>query len=221
MSISDAFDRMRHRGPRDHGNHFRRRIQIRLTMALCVLVLLGTLHPCWAQPSQQVMNLNNEGVKALNNKNWQLAFDKLTEAHELDPTYNLPKDNLIIAHNYYGEQLKTSNPAEALKQFHQAVYLCLKWGRQPNYIILENIGAVIEKLGKKPNSFAERVALGEESRAKSDNVGAAAEYWTALQLKDDAQVHTKLGDSFRSLGQSELATAEYAVAGKKEHPSEP
>ena len=72
--------------------------------------------------NNQVIEINNEGVKALNAGNTQLALQKFAQALKADPNYQLARDNLAIAHNNYGLQLQ-NNPKAAIKEFHQALYL--------------------------------------------------------------------------------------------------
>src|SRR6185437_3930872 len=141
--------------------------------------------------SSQVIGLNNDGVKALNSSNYQLAIQKFEAALKLDPNYKLARDNLAIAHNNYGLQLRNT-PAEALKQFHQALYLNMS-----NATTMQNVDGIIKMMGKDPHSFADRVALGDQARLAADFVGAIIEYSAALKLKDDAKIHVKLGDVYR------------------------
>src|SRR5277367_3276335 len=115
------------------------------TLLVVLLALFLSSCPCSADQKTDVINLNNAGVKALNDGHFPLAIDKLKEALKLDPSYNLPKDNLVIAHNLYGEALrKAHKPGEALKQFHEAAYLTGKWGMTENYITLESIDDLIK-----------------------------------------------------------------------------
>ncbi|MBS2002919.1 MAG: tetratricopeptide repeat protein, partial [Cyanobacteria bacterium SZAS LIN-5] len=161
----------------------------------------------WAD-SSQVIGLNNDGVKALNSNNYQLAIQKFEAALKLDPNYKLARDNLAIAHNNYGLQLR-NNPAEALKQFHQALYL-----NQTNVTTMQNVEGIIRMMGKDPKSFADRVALGDQARLAADFVGAIIEYSAALKLKDDPKIHVKLGDVYRVRDETDKAIAEYQAAAR-------
>ena len=77
----------------------------------------------WQAParadSNQVINLNNQGVKALNAGTFSEAVKDFQAALNLDPSYQLARDNLAIAHNNYGLQLK-NDPKKALKEFQGA-----------------------------------------------------------------------------------------------------
>ncbi len=97
-------------------------------MFASALAIFALSNITWLSPqasyadSNQVIELNNDGVRALNSGNVQLAIQKFEQALKLDPTYQLARDNLAIAHNNAGLQLK-NNPKEAIKEFHQAIYL--------------------------------------------------------------------------------------------------
>jgi tetratricopeptide (TPR) repeat protein len=158
----------------------------------------------------QVISLNNDGVKALNSGNIQLAIQKFQQALQLDPNYKLARDNLAIAHNNYGLQLRT-NPKEALKEFHQALYL-----NPDNGTTLSNVEGIIRMMGKNPRSFADRVALGEDARHSSDFVGAIIEFSEALKIKDDPKLHIELGDIYRVKDESEKAINQYKLAAQSD-----
>jgi len=155
-----------------------------------------------------VVALNNDGVQALNKGNFALAISKFEEALKQDATYQLARDNLAIAHNNYGLQLR-NNPKEALKQFHKALYL-----NRTNATTLQNVEGIIRIMGKNPKSFQDRVELGDQSRLSGDFIGAIVEYSEALKLKDDAKLHIKLGDVYRVRGEDDKAVQEYLLAAK-------
>lgn len=166
---------------------------------------LGT--PALADQSQ-VINLNNEGVKALNAGNYQNAIQFFEGALKQDPNYTLARDNLAIAHNNYGLQLR-NQPKEALKQFHKALYL-----NRQNATTLQNVEGIIRMMGLNPRNFADRVKLGDEARLSGDFIGAIIEYEAACQIKDDPKIHVKLGDVYRVRGEDDKAIKEYIAASK-------
>jgi tetratricopeptide (TPR) repeat protein len=157
-----------------------------------------------------VILLNNDGVKALNSGNTQLAIQKFQQALQLDPNYKLARDNLAIAHNNYGLQLR-GNPKEALKEFHQALYL-----NPDNSTTLSNVEGIIRMMGKNPRSFADRVGLGEDSRHSSDFVGAIIEFSEALKIKDDPKLHVELGDIYRVRDEADKAINQYKLAAQSD-----
>lgn len=179
-------------------------LALSITVQFCVPQLYA---PAFADQGQ-IINLNNEGVKALNASNFQAAISAFEGALKLDPTYKLARQNLAIAHNNYGLQLR-NNPKEALKQFHKALYLDLT-----NTTTMANVEGIIKMMGKNPKSFADRVELGDQARASADFIGAIIEYSAALQLKDDPKLHIKLGDVYRVRGDDDKAITEYTAAAR-------
>ena len=178
---------------------------------LLVVCLIGLSFESTAIADQnQVISLINEGVKALNSGNIQLAIQKFEQALQLDPNYKLARDNLAIAHNNYGLQLRGS-PKEALKEFHQALYL-----NPDNATTLSNVEGIIRMMGKNPRAFADRVALGEDSRHASDFVGAIIEFNEALKLKDDPKLHVELGDIYRVKDDADKAINQYKLAAQSD-----
>jgi tetratricopeptide (TPR) repeat protein len=180
-------------------------------------IFVAFSNPCFADQLTAEDNhtkaamLNNEGVQAVNERNYQFAIEKFTKALELDPTYNLAHENLAMAHNNYGIAL-ANDPPEALKQFHEAAYLRMNTERASAN--LENINSILRVMGKDPKLFIDRVKLGDEERTNADWHGAIVEYSLALQLQDDQQVHKKLGDIYKQVGQNDKAKSEYAAADR-------
>jgi tetratricopeptide (TPR) repeat protein len=174
---------------------------------LCVLGILIQAEAL-SDKQMQCKKLNNEGVRAINDKDWQLAFDKFDAALKVDPEYSLARDNITVTQGQHGRQLRLEhNLAESLKELHQAAYAQPYWDQE--------LSITIERIGKNPKSFADRVELADQASAKNDSIGAAVEYRAALQLKDDAQVHMKLGDAYNLIGEKAKATAEYDEAVKR------
>ncbi len=137
--------------------------------------------------ASRALILNNEGVKLLNAHDVQLAIAKFQEALRLDPSCQLAKDNLAVAYNDRGLQLK-DNPKEAIKQFHKSMFY------DPNNLTTKsNLEELIRNFMKKdPASFKDRVDLGDQARLSGDFEGAVIEYQAAFHLKDDAAVKQKL-----------------------------
>ena len=188
---------------------FRLRTSIALALSGFWLVCLAggmPSLPAALAASTQVVELNNEGVKALNAGNFQLAITKFEQALKLDPSYQLAKENLAIAYNNYGLQLQ-NNPKEAIKQFHKALYL-----NPNNATTLQNLEGIITLMRKNPKSFKDRVELADQARLAGDFQGAIIEYKEALRLKDDANIHMKLGDVFRVRDEVDKAIEEYKAA---------
>lgn len=185
------------------------KISVTRTFCLVMCCTLALICPAQANLSEkqsQCIKLNNEGVLAINNKDWKLAQQKLAAALELDPGYALAKDNLTVMHGQHALQLRQEHKFDdALKEFHQAAYASDYWN--------EALCATIEKCGKNPKSFVDRVALAEAER-NNDYIGSAVEYRAALELTNDREVHKKLADAYSKLGEKNKADVENALANE-------
>ena len=136
--------------------------------------------------NKHVHTLNNQAIVALNDSNFEVAIQKLEEALKIDPSFETGKQNLAIAYNNYGLQLR-SQPPVAIKIFHKAMAI-----DPGNKKTKQNLDAIIGLMGKNPSSFADRVQLGDEAARSGDKVGAKIEYETALSMKPDPAVKNKL-----------------------------
>jgi TonB family protein len=129
--------------------------------------------------------LNNDGVKALNARNFRVAIDKFRQALKKNPAYEYARDNLAIGYNNYA---LTQEPKEAQSFFHKALLL-----GPNNTSTRDNLNVVFKDLKKGVFNRAEdRVRFGDELLAKKDFVGAYVEYSEALRLKQDASIKAKL-----------------------------
>ncbi len=152
------------------------------------------------------VNLNNEGVRALNRGEFKTAIENFEESLKMDPTYAVARSNLSIAYNNLGLHLK-DKPNESIKMFHKAVYL-----QSNNQTSRSNLDAIISILGSDPKKFEDRVALADAAKNEHDWVGAIVEYRAALAIKNDADVHAKLADVYRDAGNQAKAAQEYQNA---------
>jgi tetratricopeptide (TPR) repeat protein len=175
---------------------------------LCILAFLCQAEAL-SDKETQCRRLNNEGVIALNNKNWQLASDKFEAALKVDPEYPLARNNIIVMHGQHGLQLRLEGKKEeSLREYHQGLYMA----DSQDHFLDEGSSITIQRMGKNPKSYADRVNLAEQARAKDDYIGAVVEYRAALELKNDAEVHKKLGDVYNLMGEKDKAAAEYGAA---------
>ncbi|MBK9143938.1 MAG: TonB family protein [Candidatus Melainabacteria bacterium] len=128
----------------------------------------------------------NQAVVAINDNNFKTAIALLEESLKLNPDYKLARDNLAVAYNNYGMELK-NNPAEAIAMFHRAIAL-----EPANEQTRGNLEKAIKLAGKDPASFKDRVDLGDQAARAGDKVGARFEYEQALAIKDDPRVKAKI-----------------------------
>lgn len=176
---------------------------ITLSMAGPAIISPGPA-AAYAGNNQQAALLNNAGVQALTAKNFQLAIQKFEEALKIDPTYKFAIDNLSIAYNNYALTLP---PQEALRYFHKAFALS-----PSNPTTQANLDIAVQAVGKKPNSFKDRIELAKQSRLSGDFDGAIAEYICALRLQNDGKTHLDLGNVYRVRDKVDEAINEYKAA---------
>jgi len=143
--------------------------------------------------TKEEVELNNEGVKAINADDLVLAIKKLERAVQRNPGYILAKENLAIAYNNNGLKLQNS-PTEALDQFHKSLYV-----KPDNATTLQNLEGIIDSMGKNPKSFKDRVGLAEDALSKNDKIGGFIEYQQALSIREDPVVRAKFDEVARAL----------------------
>lgn len=153
-----------------------------------------------------VVTLNNDGVRALTKRDYVAAIEKFERALKLDGTYKLARSNLAIAYNNFGLDWR-SKPDEALKLFHKALML-----DPTNSTTKQNVDGMIRMMGLNPESFEDRVKLGDNAQKAKDYSGAIIEYSAALELKDSATVHEKLGDIYCIVDRRNKAIEQFEAA---------
>src|SRR5271155_112015 len=126
-----------------------------------------SLHPSHVDASRSsqpkhAVQLNNEGVDAINSHNFRLAIDKLTQALGESPYYVVARQNLSFAHSGYGSTLR-SEPKKALAEFHKAMLLDLA-SDSKRY----DVDCAIRRLGHNPGSYKDRLALSNAAANMRD-----------------------------------------------------
>lgn len=184
--------------------------QIRMKQTAAALWLLCPMlaAPALAYDAAEVINLNNKGVKALNQGQYELAISLFEKALDEDPNYVLAVNNLAIAENNYGLNLR-KNPKAALVEFHRAL-----WLNPANETAEQNMRGIIRMLGKNDKSFDDRVELGDEAAKTGDLIGAIVEYVEATGIEADPSVYVKLGDVLHLRGEEDNAIVEYHKAAR-------
>jgi tetratricopeptide (TPR) repeat protein len=178
----------------------------------CVLLAfaIGSVTSVWAQSSETI-GLNNDGVKALNSKNYELAIQLFEKALQNSPDYGLAKANLAITYNMLGSSKEKYNPKTALKDFHTSLFI-----DPSNSFTRTKLDELIRSsLKMDPRSFDSRLSLAKTAEEEHDFIGAAVEYQEALGIKEDASVHAKLSAIYKSLNKTDEAEAEARRAVSK------
>jgi len=176
------------------------------------------------ESNSDALSLNQQGIAAMEKIHcghdyrenltedfWKGMFAKFEDALRIDPKFTVARENLAIAHNNYALFLASHEHKmdEALKEFHRSIYI------NPNMSTNGSMNILIRRYFKKdPNKFSDRISLANKAKTDKDLIGAAVEYNAALKLKDDRDVHKKLGDIYKSLDDKEKAIAEYTAAYK-------
>lgn len=185
------------------GGNFKRFALSTASLIVALVYAPSPMVPSAEAQDSQVVTLNNDGVRALTSSNFKLAIEKFEAALKIDGSYKLARSNLAIAYNNYGLQLR-SEPQQAIKMFHKALML-----DPANATTRQNVDGIIRMMGKDPRDFEDRVDLGDQARKGGDFTGAIVEYAAALDLKDDAGVHEKLGDVYRVVDRVDKAIEQY------------
>ncbi len=96
------------------------------------------------------------------------------------------RDGLAASHCGVAKK-REANPEEAKRLLHQA--LLYKSDHKDSQ---KELRRLIERLGKDPDSFEDRVSLGDEAAGNGDVPGAVVEYLEALKIKNDPALRRKV-----------------------------
>jgi tetratricopeptide (TPR) repeat protein len=160
-------------------------------LLILTLPLLTVALSAVAETPPVVIGLNNQGVKALNDKDYDTAIAKFEEALAGDPLYSLARDNMGIACNNKGLTLE-SEPKQAIKWFERALFYS-----SGNKTTAANLDGIMRRLGLDPASFEDRVKLGDQAFNEKRIYGAVVEYRAALNIKPDADVGARLAAALK------------------------
>lgn len=130
--------------------------------------------------------LNNQGATALNNGEYTVAIQKLSQALNMDPGYKLARNNLGMVFNNRGIK-ERNNKVRALLDFHRAQLL-----RTNDTASERNISTSIKTIIRGKDSYSLRKELADGLAARHDDVGAICEYRRALEIKDDPKIREPL-----------------------------
>lgn len=152
--------------------------------------------------ADQAMQLNNEGVTALFQNDFDTAIKKLQQALSIDNHLDLAVRNLAIAYNRKGAREQIDKPERALTYFRYALYV-----DPANQIAKQNIDGVMRVLGMNAHSFEDHIKLAQKALAQADLRGAVVEYKLALAIKRDERI------------QKSLALLERKISSEKSKPN--
>lgn len=159
----------------------------KLKMPFLILAAFSLISPVIAADAKaEAVSLNNEGVAALKNKDTETAISKFKFALFKCPGYKLALDNLATAYFNSGVSSDKDLPS-GLRALHMAAWLA-----PTNKANAESMRTIIRCMGKNPESFEDRISLGDEALKNSDFAGAITEYQAALAIKKDPSTRQKL-----------------------------
>lgn len=161
---------------------------LRIYLVLSVIALLVAIAParCASEVETRAIQLNNQGVMLLNEQKFLEAISKFQESLHMLPSYKLARNNLCVACNNYGLQLK-DQPEQALEWFELSVYL-----DDTNPQSRANLEGIIRMLGYDPGDFLTYDSLGNRAFFARRKAGCIVHYTKALSIKNDETVKRKL-----------------------------
>lgn len=168
------------------------------TAHLLPVTLMRSIH--LAKPRQAYRSiattLNNQAVLRLRQHDIESAIITFQNAILYDTSYKKAFQNLAIAYNNLGMEQRTQ-PELSLKQFRNSLYL-----DPTNQVTIKNFNIMMRMAGRDPNSFSDRVELGDIAFGQNDIAGSIVEYEAALKIKDDGTVRQKLKASLQAAERS-------------------
>lgn len=157
----------------------------------CSSLLFSLAQPARAA-TDEVIRLNNDGVKALNDKNFPVAIKYLESAIAMDPDYKLSRQNLAIVYSNLGFQSR-HQPRYALRMFHRAMAI-----DPENLTTRQNLSGMIVLLGREPHSFQDRLEFALEAKLEGDLMSSIIEFQEAEKIKRDEYVENQLQQLYKS-----------------------
>lgn len=151
-----------------------------------VAVQKGMLGLSSSETATNVVEANNEGVKALSQNKFALAVEKFELALKADPLYERARKNLAIAYNNIGLE-KRKQPAEALRMFRHSLFL-----DPTNRTTRDNLNGMLTLAGKDPKNAQERIKIADALLASEDKESAVVEYTEILRFYPSDELRAKL-----------------------------
>src|SRR5262249_26604004 len=140
-------------------------------------------------------------------RQFEQAIKTLGELISAAPDYAHARDNLTIAHNNWGLELAKRSPADAAREFRQAVYLDPSQGASRR-----NLDAMIREIGKNPKDADDRLAMAGDCLAAGDCSGAFVEASESVRLKNSQAARAFLKKSLLAIEARESKAANAVAA---------
>lgn len=188
---------------------------MKLCSGLFVLMLFSFCQLALAEAfslKERCVELNDDGMIALNNKHLSEARECFENALKLDSNYSLAKVNLSLTYSALA-----AGSVDPLKVFGYKC-LALTWQRRSNSVYSHDSeirSAEIKGEDTRSRSIlaeiksaTDQISSGQGSELKS----AVIKYEESLLLKDDPDIRERLGDVFRAVGDNEMAESEFFAA---------
>lgn len=132
------------------------------------------------------VDLNDQGVRALEKKNYHQAIQFFKSALAIDREYTLARENLSIAYNNIAIE-NAATPDVALDSLHKAMFL-----DPDNPLTIKNLDGILKRMGKDPNKYDDRIKLAEYAEERRRAIDALVEYREALKIKQSPTVLAKV-----------------------------
>ena len=136
--------------------------------------------------ANQKVELNDQGVKALENQEFAKAIKLFNQALKIDPKYQMAKDNLSIAYNNYAINLHKKSEA-AIDKLHKALYIS-----PDNELTRKNLNKILERLGKDPDDGKLRREMADKAFKENRLLDALVEFREAQRLNPTEETSAKI-----------------------------
>lgn len=132
------------------------------------------------------VDLNDQGVKALEKKNFHQAIQFFKSALSIDREYTLARENLSIAYNNIAIE-NAATPDVALDSLHKAMFL-----DPDNPLTIKNLDGILKRMGKNPKKYEDRIKLAEYAEQRRRSIDALVEYREALKISQSPKILAKI-----------------------------
>lgn len=127
--------------------------------------------------SKEVIELNNEGVRCLERKEFDQAIFFLKKATQKDPSYQMARSNLAIAINNKGLDVYNKGSTEGSLHLMESSYFNDPTNKTTRY----NLEGVIRMLKLNPDSPSDRCGLSGKAALRGDGTAAWVELCAAFE----------------------------------------